>query len=554
MSQIDEPIANAAKKVQLCNKLAGFGFVVSLCLAVFQTAVPSSGVPLSFVWALAGGWLLVPILYQLRHIYLSRLYFVSYLTGVLTLGACYLGGGQHLHCALYPLVTLGLVLFEPKDRLAITYSALLPMTAFFALQVTDFNLFSFMSERVSEKPFFLYDLFVFAIVFAIVAYFFKGFDSLIARLEESQTGLDEAQRLAGIGSWDWSVGHKHVQLSETCQELIFGRTQLDPFSTRDLLSQLPDTDRMFVFRTLGHLKTKRETREGEIRLRRDGSIRTYFFRAEPLRNAKGELQHIHGILQDITELREAERKIEEQRAHIVTTSKMSSLGEMAGGVAHEINTPLAVIQLSAKQLRRALTSGPLGIEASLNKSRTVEKMVEQISKIIQGLTAFARGGDEDPLESTSLKKVLDGALVLATSRFDSHGIELHIGQISENDYIKCRGTQIGQALLNLLNNSFDAVLDTPEKWVAIDIIKNSARIHIIVTDSGQGIPLRFRERIMEPFFTTKEIGRGTGLGLSIAKGILENHGGKLILDTESKRTRFVIDLPLDIKADVWSAS
>jgi C4-dicarboxylate-specific signal transduction histidine kinase len=98
-------------------------------------------------------------------------------------------------------------------------------------------------------------------------------------------------------------------------------------------------------------------------------------------------------------------------------------------------------------------------------------------------------------------------------------------------------------LLNLLNNAFDAVCDLPKPWVQVEANAVGNHVEISVTDSGSGIPAEIRNRIMQPFFTTKEAGKGTGLGLSISHGIASEHGGKLYIDEQSPHTRFVLVLP-----------
>jgi C4-dicarboxylate-specific signal transduction histidine kinase len=97
--------------------------------------------------------------------------------------------------------------------------------------------------------------------------------------------------------------------------------------------------------------------------------------------------------------------------------------------------------------------------------------------------------------------------------------------------------------LNLINNSHDSVLNLKDRWVKIEVLDKDNFIEISVTDSGNGIPEPIAQKMMNPFFTTKEVGKGTGLGLSISKGLAEDHGGSLYYDPTSKNTRFVIKLP-----------
>lgn len=95
--------------------------------------------------------------------------------------------------------------------------------------------------------------------------------------------------------------------------------------------------------------------------------------------------------------------------------------------------------------------------------------------------------------------------------------------------------------MNLLQNGLDAVEELPERWVSISYTEDSHSLKLIITDSGNGIPEHIRDKILQPFFTTKDVGKGTGLGLSISKGIMESHDGELSIDTKCANTRFVLN-------------
>ena len=138
---------------------------------------------------------------------------------------------------------------------------------------------------------------------------------------------------------------------------------------------------------------------------------------------------------------------------------------------------------------------------------------------------------------------------LCTENLKVHQVDLRI--IGNQDLeFDCRPTQISQVLVSLINNSLDATRDLPEKWIEIQMEDQNGKIRITVTDSGNGIPEGIANKIMNPFFTTKEIGKGTGLGLSISKGIIENHGGTITLNTASPHTQFIIELPIQQNVSV----
>lgn len=257
----------------------------------------------------------------------------------------------------------------------------------------------------------------------------------------------------------------------------------------------------------------------------------------------GNAAETYIIAIDIHDLRMAEHELKEQRTKAEYSAKLASLGEMAGGVAHEINNPLTIIQAIAEELEMQGESGKPNPERVASAARQIETTVNRIAKIIRGLRAFARDADRDPLHSVSLRKIVDDTLAFCQTRFKSHGVELEVGPISGDLSIVCRPVQISQVLLNLLNNAFDAVDPLESKWIRLEVEDRGNRIALKVMDNGKGVPEAIRDRIMDPFFTTKEVGKGTGLGLSISKGIIESHSGQFYLDPTSPHTCFVAELP-----------
>jgi C4-dicarboxylate-specific signal transduction histidine kinase len=161
---------------------------------------------------------------------------------------------------------------------------------------------------------------------------------------------------------------------------------------------------------------------------------------------------------------------------------------------------------------------------------------------VDALRAFARQGEEDPLRAELVAPIVMDTVELCAHRFRLRQIELAVDPIPEGLQARCRAAQVSQVLLNLLSNAYDEVENRVRRRVRITVAASNGEVQIAVVDSGPGIRPELSARIMEPFFTTKEIGRGTGLGLSLSKGIAETHGGRLELDLQSPETRFVLTL------------
>ena len=245
----------------------------------------------------------------------------------------------------------------------------------------------------------------------------------------------------------------------------------------------------------------------------------------------------------------AERILAEERSKALNNSKLASLGEMAGGIAHEINNPLAIIRGYAEILMASIESNAHPDRDLVGKmSEKILQTSDRISSIVQGLRRISRDASHDEYEVFPVADVVKDTLGLCKERFESSGIMLSVQYRVEGLYIKCRAVEISQVLLNLLNNAYDAVKSETEPWVNVEIDEvaledGSPGVQLSIVDSGPGVPIHIRDKILNPFFTTKELGEGTGLGLSISNSIIKSHDGELVLDEAFHRTRFVIRLP-----------
>lgn len=248
------------------------------------------------------------------------------------------------------------------------------------------------------------------------------------------------------------------------------------------------------------------------------------------------------VVERTAELEKTKQVLMQQQQTLVSTAKMSALGEMAGGIAHEINNPLAIIRSLSEQI--AELASEKGMDHALIVERA-EKLVGttgRITKIVQGLRSFSRDGSNDPMQAVKVATLVEDTAGFCRERFQSHGIELRTENIDPGLSFMGRETQISQVLLNLLNNAHDAIIDLPEKWVRIHAKDAGEMVEIFVTDSGIGIDQEIEKNIFQPFFTTKEVGKGTGMGLSISLGIVKSHQGELVLDRKQRNTTFLLRL------------
>lgn len=278
------------------------------------------------------------------------------------------------------------------------------------------------------------------------------------------------------------------------------------------------------------------------RVREIAELGNYF--SEMVWHIKAERSSLEDKVRERThELNDTISTLEETRTQLVTSSKMSALGEMAGGVAHEINNPLAVIKLVSSQLKEVIEDPEIDRALVRQMADDVEKTTDRIAKIVTGLRSFSRDGSKDPFTNVNLRQLIEETLAFCGQRFKNGGTELTIEDYPADLHFEGRPTEISQVLLNLLNNANDAIATLEKKWIRVTARETDGIFELTVTDSGPGISPEVQKKIFQPFFTTKEIGKGTGMGLSISMRIIRNHQGELTLDERCPNTRFVVRIP-----------
>lgn len=287
----------------------------------------------------------------------------------------------------------------------------------------------------------------------------------------------------------------------------------------------------------------------------------------------------HRVMERTHELSEAMKHLKESEAQLIQSEKMSSLGQMVAGVAHEINTPLAYVKNSlgavaeqlpdisgtlehCEKLIALLKAGDNPDElsrefaqssakiAQLRQQHVIEELsglvkdglygTGQVAEIVGNLKDFSRL-DRSKVSSFNLNEGLESTLLLAKHLLKTVTVDKRFGEIPA---ITCSPSQVNQVLLNLVTNAVQAMPDGRGK-ITLTTRADGEGVAVDVADNGSGIPPEVLKKIFDPFFTTKEIGKGTGLGLSISYKIVEQHGGRISVDSKvGIGTKFTVWFPL----------
>jgi two-component system, LuxR family, sensor histidine kinase DctS len=255
---------------------------------------------------------------------------------------------------------------------------------------------------------------------------------------------------------------------------------------------------------------------------------------------------------DITEQENMRKQLEDERVLVAQSSRLSSIGEMAAGIAHEIKNPLTILQGNLSILTRDLNLNKIDVEKFKDKIQTLIKTTQRISDSINSVLRLSRESSSSDHEWIPLAQMIQDPLVLCMEKFRQQKVRLTIDPISEDIEVLCQAQQLGQVILNLLNNAFDATNEIkskpdeeasgPSRLLELLLKETSTGgLLISVTDNGPGV--KDPTRLFASFYTTKPVGYGTGLGLSLCKKIMEQHSGEIRYERKDSKTYFTLEIP-----------
>ncbi|MGE3608054.1 MAG: PAS domain S-box protein [Bacteriovoracaceae bacterium] len=277
---------------------------------------------------------------------------------------------------------------------------------------------------------------------------------------------------------------------------------------------------------------------------KDGKAKYIGSKGKVIFDENGSPSFIYGVDWDITKEIELERSILQERAKAMHNAKLASIGQLAAGVGHEINNPLAIISGQVSIIESFLESKEIQDQKILERLRKIDSSVKRISNIVKGLRTFARS-DENQITEFDIFDLIQETVDMLKEIYAKESIEIKIIGDHKKSFIQGNRGRIQQVLFNLISNAKDATSGQALRLINLILSYTDDSLELVVEDNGKGIPKDLRDKIFEPFFTTKEINKGTGIGLSIVSTIVKEHKGRIeVHSKEGEGARFKVRLPV----------
>ncbi len=291
----------------------------------------------------------------------------------------------------------------------------------------------------------------------------------------------------------------------------------------------------------------KSTYETEYRVRRyDGVYRHFLARGVPVFDKDRSIREWVGTCIDITDRKQAEEALKKSQAQLIQLEKMSTVGTMVAGVAHELINPL----MSTINYIEYCLKNTSAEDERFTILRDAERTTNRCIDIVNNLLTFSHmeKEGENGFQKGSCTTILEQVRNLISYRFEKGRVSVIKHCDEDIPEIQMRVNSIQQVFLNIITNALDALKGSKKKEISIEMYREDKYVKVIIADSGPGITPENLKRIFDPFFTTKPTGQGTGLGFSISQGIVEVHNGKISCNSKpGQGARFEILLPIEMK-------
>jgi two-component system, LuxR family, sensor kinase FixL len=372
-----------------------------------------------------------------------------------------------------------------------------------------------------------------------------------ADLRETQQRIELAASAAELGMWMWDIVRNEIWITDKGRAL-FGFALSEKLDFDRFRSRVHPEDRESVLKAVENsLRTGAEYRSEYRVMLPAGQIRWIAGRGHVEFNGAGRPVRMRGASLDITRRKQAEEQAARQRNEMAHLSRVSTLGELSGSIAHELNLPLSSILSNAQTAQRVLANGDTNLAEVREILNDIVSEDKRAGEVIHRLRRWLKK-DEVQQDSVQINEVVEDVLKLIRSDLVNHKVIVDTQLARHLPTVTGDPVQLQQVLVNLVVNACDAMTDcnTPERRLLIrtGIENGSSAVILSVTDRGGSIPKEKLEQIFEPFFTTKA--KGMGLGLSVCRSIIAAHGGKLWATNNTDRgATFHFSLPISASSN-----
>lgn len=358
-------------------------------------------------------------------------------------------------------------------------------------------------------------------------------------LEENRFILDSL----GIGVWkvDLATG---LQTQDRRSRELFGMTEVQNTNTHaEWLARLSQSSQDLIQTESQNILSGKDSFSITLEVNHAGKTRYIGSKGTVSKDSEGKPKVLYGINWDRSSELDLEKKLEEERILSLHSAKLASIGQLAAGVGHEINNPLAVIFGLILVIKQKL-SVPGSEALILDKLEKMELSVDRIATIVKGLRTFSRS-DSSELSDFDPFPMIKETVSFLCELYARESIEIVLQKERVPLIIRANRGRLQQVLVNLISNARDATAGKNLRRIEVSAMVSGTELVIKVRDNGFGIREEIRNRIFDPFFTTKALNEGTGIGLSLANTIIKEHGGRLDFTTVlGEGTEFQIIIPV----------
>ncbi len=394
-------------------------------------------------------------------------------------------------------------------------------------------------------------------------------------LRESESRFSQLYDEAPVGYHELDTEWRITRVNRTELDMLGYRAEemLGRF-VWELIEEMETTRRSFTAKVAGEIAP---IKSFDCRfLRKNGTTLPVLVEDRPIRDEKGRIIGHRSTMQDITEQKKMEeererlikelqkmnkelkgsnQRLKEATGQLIQSEKLSALGELTAGVAHEMNQPLNGIKIICQSMLRDMEKNRFEEAEVGNDLTEIVNQVNKMAEIIDHMRIYTRHTEGTGSDMIDVNSVLEGPFKLLNQQLKNHNVEVVKELAPDLPEIAGDPIRLEQVFMNLITNARNAleICGREDKRIGIRTYKmnhqsseqGNSVVAVEVKDNGEGIPEDIREKIFQPFFTTKEPGKGTGLGLSVSSRIIEEHGGRIELESKTgEGTTFRVILPI----------